>query len=214
MLSVSGFYKYFRNPIELVQFATLAGAYQPRNVGDGTVAGAEAEMRQNLDFLGAVFEGFSISGNFSFTTSRIKLSKTELQSRLENARTGQAVEKYRDMAGQAPYLLNAGLAYNGGKTGFWKGLDAGFYYNVQGETLQYVGIVDRPDIYSKPFHGLNFNANKRFGNDNRMQAGIKVSNILNDSKEAVFRSYRSSETYFSRINTGTSFQLRFSYDIF
>jgi hypothetical protein len=213
-VSLSGFYKRFLKPIELVQFATLAGAYQPRNVGNGTLLGTELEIRQKLDFISPSLKAFSISGNFSVTRSRIKLSKTEYESRLENARTGQSVDEYRNMAGQAPYLLNAGLAYEGEEKGFLNGLDAGLYYNVQGQTLQYVGIVDRPDIYSKPFHGLNFNANKRFGKAQRMQAGLKISNILNDTKEAVFNSYRSTETYFSRLNPGTSFQMRFSFDLF
>jgi hypothetical protein len=213
-ISVSGFYKKFSNPIELVQYTTLVGAFQPRNVGDGEVYGVELELRKNLEFLSILMQNFSFNANFTWTESRIKLSNTEYQSRLDNARTGQEVDQYRDMAGQAPYLINAGIAYNGGVDGFWKGFEAGLYYNVQGETLFIVGIVDRPDIYTRPFHSLNFNANKAFGQDDRMHIGLKVENIFGDDKETVFKSYEATDQFFGKYSPGTKFTVRFAYDIF
>ena len=214
LFSVSVFYKYFKNPIELVQYATQTGAFQPRNVGDGVVAGAELELRKNLDFISILMQRFTFNANFTYTRSRIKLSPTEFESRTDNARTGQTIDDYRDMAGQAPYLVNAGLSWNGGNEGFSKGLEAGIFYNVQGETLTIVGIVDRPDVYSVPFHSLNFNANKSFGKNNRMSAGIKIENLLNDKNESVFKSYNTSDQIFTRLSPGTKFILRFGYNIF
>ena len=214
LFSVSVFYKYFKNPIELVQYATQTGAFQPRNVGDGVVAGAELELRKNLDFISILMQRFTFNANFTYTRSRIKLSPTEFESRTDNARTGQIIDDYRDMAGQAPYLVNAGLTWNGGNEGFSKGLEAGIFYNVQGETLTIVGIVDRPDVYSVPFHSLNFNTNKSFGKNNRMSAGIKIENLLNDKNESVFKSYNTSDQIFTRLSPGTKFILRFGYNIF
>lgn len=214
LYSLSLFYKKFNRPIELVQYATQTGSFQPRNVGDGQVAGVELEVRKNLGFLSIMLHNFSFNANFTYTQSRIKLSSTEFESRMENARTGQSVDEYRDMAGQAPYLLNAGVAWNGGQKGFSKGLEAGLYYNVQGETLTIVGIADRPDVYSVPFNSLNFNANKTFGKDNRMSLGVKIENILNDANETVFKSYGADDQYFTRLNPGSKFTLRFGYNIF
>jgi hypothetical protein len=213
-ISVSGFYKMFHNPIEMVQYATLAGAFQPRNVGDGQVLGAELEVRLNLEPVFHALRNVSFSSNITVTKSQIKLSSTEYESRVLNARTGQTIDEYRDMAGQAPFIINAGILYNGGKKGFWNGFEAGIFYNVQGTTLQYVGMVDRPDIYSKPFNSLNINMNKGFGTDKRMQVGFKVENILNDIKESVYKSYEATDQYFSRLNQGITIQLRFSYAIF
>jgi hypothetical protein len=139
------------------------------------------------------------------------MSETEHESRIENVRAGQTIGEYRDMAGQAPYLVNAGFSYDGGENGFWKGFEAGVYYNVQGTTLQYVGIVDRPDIYSKPFHSLNVNSNKTFGKREQARFGIGVTNLLNDSREAVFKSFNSSDLYFSRLGQGVAVQMSFSY---
>jgi hypothetical protein len=132
---------------------------------------------------------------------------------VENARTGQTIDEYRDMAGQAPFIINAGLSYNGGEKGFWSGFEAGLYYNVQGQTLQYVGMVDRPDIYMKPFHSLNLNTNKTLGKNDRLQVGMKIENILNDTRESVFVSYEADDQYFTRLYQGVTFQLRASYSL-
>ncbi|MEZ5198720.1 MAG: TonB-dependent receptor [Bacteroidales bacterium] len=214
MFSVSGFYKNFINPIEIVQYATQVGAFQPRNVGDGDVYGAEIEVRLELEPLTSSLKNVMFLMNFTLAESRIQLSQTEYDSRVENARTGQTIYEYRDMAGQAPYIINTGLSYNGGTKGFWQDFEAGVYYNVQGKTLEYVGIADRPDIYSKPYNSLNFNSNKKLGKDKRMQIGLKIENILNSSRESVFESYNATDQYFEKLDPGFKFSLRFSYAIF
>ncbi len=213
-ISVSGFYKRFISPIEIVQYATLQGAFQSRNVGDGQVFGGELELRLNLDLIAKAMRNFQFTANFTYVKSRIKLSTTEYESRLANARTGQTVSEYRAMAGQAPYVINCGLSYNGGENGFWNGFEAGLYFNVQGLTLQYVGMVDRPDIYSKPFNSLNFNANKSFGKTKRVQVGLKVENILDAHKESVYKSYEAADQYFLKLNPGVTFTASVKYSLF
>ena len=215
MVSVSAFYKMFKNPIEIVQYATTQkGSFQPRNVGDGTVLGIETEFRQSLDIIRDGLKNFSLNGNISVTRSQIDLSLTEYTSRVENARTGQTIEKTREMAGQAPYIINGGFSYNGGESGFWKGFEAGIYYNVQGTTLQYVGIADRPDIYMLPFHSVNFNTSKYLGKDNRTQISLKIENLLDDKKESVFRSFNPTDMFFTKLEPGITFQFKLSYSLF
>jgi len=213
-LSAGVFYKKFNNPIEVVQYATQAGAFQPRNVGDGQVFGAELEIRQNLSFLGESLEKLSFTTNITIDESRIMLSKTEDDSRIENARTGQEISEYRSMAGQAPLIVNSGIMYDGGEKGFWKGFEAGIFYNVQSRTLQYVGIVDRPDIFLEPFHSLNLTAGKSLGKDGRWQLGVKATNILNDYKESAYVSYMTDNQYFSRLDPGFGMQVSLSYNLF
>ena len=211
-VSVSAFYKFFNNPIEIVQFATQAGSFQPRNVGDGRVAGTEIEVRQGFGFIKESWSAFGVVMNLTLTESRIDLSRTEYDSRVENARDGQTVNTFRDMAGQAPLVINAGLAYSGGEEGFWKNFEAGLYYNVQGRTLLYAGIVDRPDIYTIPFHSLNMNINKSFGEDKNTQVGLKVSNLLNDYREEVFQSFNAEDQFFTRLGIGTTVQLKVTHN--
>ena len=211
-ISVSAFYKKFINPIEIIQFASQAGAFQPRNVGDGQVIGGEIELRLSLKFISEKMKDYSFISNITVTDSRIELSKTEYDSRVENAREGQTIKSYRKMAGQSPYIVNLGFSYNGGENGFWKGLEAGLFYNMQGQTLLYAGIVDRPDIYTVPFHSLNFNLNKKFGKDQRMNVGLKITNLLNDKKEEVYKSYKAEDQYFSRLSIGTTTSLKFGFN--
>lgn len=211
-VSVSAFYKFFNNPIEIVQFASQAGAFQPRNVGDGSVAGTEIEVRQGFGFIKESWSALGVVMNVTLTESRIDLSKTEYDSRIDNARVGQTVNTFRDMAGQAPLVVNAGLAYSGGENGFWKNFEAGVYYNVQGRTLLYAGIVDRPDIYTVPFHSLNLNINKSFGEDKDTQVGLKVSNLLNDYREEVYQSFNAEDQYFTRLGIGTTIQLKLTHN--
>ncbi|MBN1388965.1 MAG: TonB-dependent receptor [Bacteroidales bacterium] len=214
MISASAFYKKFIDPIEIVQYATYTGAFQPRNVGNGEVMGLEFEMRQNLGIFTDAFRNLSIISNVSFTRSKIELSTTEYLSRIENARTGETIDNEREMAGQAPYIINAGISYDGGDNGFGKGFEAGLYYNVQGTTLQYVGIADRPDIYMLPFHSLNFTTSKALGAEQRAKISFKITNLLNDKKESVFRSFNPTDQYFTKLEPGITFSLKFSYTLF
>lgn len=214
-VSLGAFYKTFKNPIEMVQFVSNKGSFQPRNVGDGQVIGGEIELRQNMKTLGESLKNLTLMVNYTYIRSKIEMSDSEYDSRLKNARTGETINDTRDMAGQAPYLINAGLTYdvNGGK-GFAKGLDAGLFYNVQGKTLQYVGINDLPDVYSKPFHSLNFNMTKVLGEKERFQLGFKVENLLDAKRESVYQSYHATDQYFERRSPGTKFEFKLSYSLY
>ena len=118
------------------------------------------------------------------------------------------------MAGQAPYIINSGLSYSGGENGFWSGFEAGLFYNVQGKTLQYVGIADRPDIYMLPFHSLNLTASKSIGKDKKTQLGFKIENLLNDKKESVFKSFNPTDQFFTKLEPGITYHLKLTYSLF
>ena len=210
-ISFGVFYKYFINPIELIQFSTQAGAFQARNVGDGQVMGAEIEMRTGLNFISEKLKDFSWNANFTASQSQIELSNTELESRKANARTGQKIDSSRPMMGQAPFIINAGISYEVSEEGIAKNLRIGLFYNVQSSTLLYVGIVDRPDVFSVAFHSLNINASKDFGKDERMKIAFKMSNILGAERQEVYQSYEANDQIFSRINQGRSFSLGYTY---
>lgn len=209
MISVSAFYKNLQNPIEIVQFLSDPGSFQPRNVGNAQLFGTELEIRKNLGFIHRKMEKFLFQMNSTLTFSEIDLSATEKESRERSARTGEEVSSTRSMAGQAPWIMNAGVIYNNELTG----LEISTFYNVQSRTLEFVGFGNRTDIFSVPFHSLNFNLTKRFGNDNRYSAGLKVSNILNDAREKVFSSYNASDRIFTRLLPQRTFSLSFSYSI-
>ncbi len=212
MLSISAFYKYIQDPIEIVQWATENASLQPRNVGDGQLYGIELESMQCLDLLTPSLKNLSLVGNFSLIESIIQLSETEYASKVSTAREGQVIEKERNMAGQAPYLINAGISFSGDR-GLFENFEAGLYYNVQGKTLLYVGVLEKPDVYVMPFESLNLNITKKIGKEDRFQIGFKVDNILNDKKETKFISF-DDEQYFSAIYQGTTFSLSASYNFY
>jgi len=209
MWSAGVFYKTFENPIEIVQFLSDPGSFQPRNVGNGTVLGVEMEFRKSLGFLSPRFENFLWTTNVTITESRINMSATELRSRELTAREGEVIGTSRDMAGQAPYIINTGISYNN----FSNGWEAGVYYNVQGPTLNLVGFGNRTDTYTVPFHALNLNINKTFGADERIRTSLGVQNLLNDKREIVFSSFGAQDQIFTQLAPGTriNFSVGFSF---
>src|SRR5690606_29725545 len=161
LLSVSGFYKQFDNPIELVRIPEqqTSTEYQPRNVGDGMLYGIEVEVRKDLKFISPALSNFNINGNITFVHSQIDMTSAEYDSRKTYEKAGQNILNTRQMAGQAPYVLNGGLGYSNTDLG----LDVGLFYNVNGPTLYIVGAGLFPDIYNESFHSLNFSLNKKLG---------------------------------------------------
>jgi outer membrane receptor protein involved in Fe transport len=218
-VAVSAFYKQFDNPIELVAFSDAAPTnFQPRNVGDAEVFGLEFELRKNFDFISERLSNLALNLNVSVIESRVQYDRSpngEFESRTNNLRTddeGNPIEEignFRDMQGQAPYIVNAGLVYSD----LEKAFTAGFYYNVQGRKLVIVGIGPNPDIYTVPFHSLNFNFMKSFGEDNKYQVGFGVDNILDDALEQESESFRSPNKIFTFLEPGRTFNLSFSYRI-
>ena len=207
-VALSGFYKSFTNPIELVAYSAAAPSnFQPRNVGNATVAGLEFEVRKNLGFMG--LSNFEVNSNFSYIYSAVTRDSTEYSARVASARIGEVIDELRPMQGQSPYMVNIGLNYNNPKKG-WQG---GLFYNVQGEKLYIVGVADNPDVFEVPFHSLNFNLMKRFGEERQYQMGFGVSNILDDTRDRIFVSYESFSPYFSRWAPGRTFKLTFRYSI-
>jgi len=206
MFSLSGFYKSFEKPIEMVQFLSDPGAFQPRNVGDGSVLGVELELRKGLSFLSSNLQNWFWNANITVTNSKIQMSETELRSRKLTAREGQVIADTREMSGQAPYIVNTGVSYNL----YEKGIEAGLFYNVQGPTLNLVGFGNRTDTFTVPFHSLNLNINKTFGAEERIRANFGVENILNDKKQIIFSSYGANDQFFTNLAPGTEIKFGLS----
>lgn len=207
-LSISGFYKTFDRPIELVRIpaAQTTNEFQPRNVGNGQVVGVEVEFSKTLDFLGDRLSNFRFNGNLTFAHSSIEMTDTEFNNRDRFEKVGETVENTRPMAGQAPYIINAGLAYADPASG----LDLGLFYNVKGRTLTVVGGGLFPDVYSVPFHSLNFNLNKTFG---KASVNFGITNILNSRRQEVFQAFMTADENFQSWLPGTSIGLGVNYSL-
>ncbi len=209
MVSVSGFFKNFQNPIELVRIPEqqTSTEYQTRNVGTGQLLGLEFELRKNFGFIAPALSKLSVNTNVTLVKSQITMTELEFNARNSYARVGQTVERTRDMAGQSPYVINAGLSYNSEELG----LDFGVFYNVKGPTLAIVGTGLAPDIYDEPFHSLNLSVIKKFGKDKNTTVDFKAGNLLNDRIESFYRSFNATKQAFNSINPGMTFSFGVSH---
>ena len=207
MFAVSGFYKDFKDPIEQAFFLQAPTQLTVDNLGNAKVYGVELEVRQRLGFISEGLNNLKFNANVSFIKSELTMSDDEFESRRLAARNGERIDRERNLQGQAPFLLNFGLDYNNSDIG----LQTSLFFNVQGETLEVVGIGLVPDVYTKPFEGLNFTLNKSFGENKRSFIDLKVSNILGSDRESAYQSYGTQDQIFSLSSPGTEFSLGYTF---
>ncbi|KJD35203.1 TonB-dependent receptor [Tamlana sedimentorum] len=211
MIAVSGFYKSFKDPIEIVFMPNTSSAspqFTVANLGDSKVYGAELEFRQNFGFLSESLTNLKLTANASYTQSELEMSEFEYQLRTAEGtlKTGESVDRIRDLQGMSPYLINVGLDYDFVD----KDIRAGLFYNVQGKTLEIVGTGFFPDIYTQPFHSLNFTSNFTLGEKKRSSISLKVNNILGEERESHYESFNAQNQVFSLRQPGTEFSLGYS----
>jgi len=210
MFAISSFYKKFDDPIEIIAFdITAPNQFTPRNSPSATVVGVELEARKNFGFIAEDLEDLSVNLNLSIIDSQIDMARgenQEFESRQIFARDGETIDGSRQLQGQSPYLINAGLNYDNRETG----LETGIFYNVQGKTLEVVGFGVNPDVFTQPFHSLNFNFSKTLGKEQRSKISIKANNILNDERVSLYESFGATKQNFSFRDPGMSFSLGYS----
>ena len=198
IISISGFYKSFFQPIEVVDNPIAVNPeISWRNVDEATVMGFELELRKNLDFI-PYLRNFRIGANYTYVDSKVSIDPVELQGMGENA------DDTRVMMGQAPYIFNGYLGYSNDSIG----LSANLAYNLTGEKLAVVVKGITPDIFEQPFASLDFTLSKKVGKHISLKFAAK--NILNESRDELYIYGGKSYTYKS-YSTGRKFSLGFSY---
>ncbi|WP_179344358.1 TonB-dependent receptor [Winogradskyella ursingii] len=207
MFAISGFFKDFTDPIEQTFFQQATTQLTVGNLGNASVYGLEFELRQRLGFISEGLNNLKFNANFSYIKSELTMSDDEFQSRQDNARDGETIDRERDLQGQSPYLINVGFDYNYSEIG----LQTGLFYNVQGKTLEVVGIGPVPDVYTTPFNSLNFTLNKSFGEDKKSSIDLKVNNILNSTRLSEYESFGAENQTFSLREPGTEISLGYSF---
>ena len=209
LFAISGFYKQFSNPIEIVAFSEATpNQFQPRNVGDAEVIGIELEARKNLSFLSEDLSNFNIGANVSFIDSKVEIDRSEggeFESRVNNARPGEVISTTRSLQGQSPYIINAFLGYRN----IDNGLEANISYNVQGKRLALVGIGRVPDVFEQPFHNLSFKTSKRVG---AVNLSLSVNNILGSRNQKFYESFGAESEIFESFRPARSFGFSLGYD--
>ena len=204
IFAISTFYKQFSDPIEITAFdANQPSVFIVRNNEEASVYGIELEYRK--DILNNDNHKLSLNLNTSVIQSIQTMSDAEYQGRLIS-NPDKEIDDSRELQGQSPYLINLGLVYNL----FEKNIEIGSYYNVQGKTLEVVGIGNLPDVYTLPFHNLNINVSKSFGKNLDQSLTFKAENLLNSKRESEYDYYNIETSPFSIYNPGQSFSLGYS----
>lgn len=148
VVAVSGFYKQFYDPIETTIVPVGQGIVSYQNAKGARMVGAEIEARKGLGFISPVVKDLGILANLTLVYSRVELDATI---------GAQQTNQVRPLAGQSPYVVNAGLDYSNETTG----TRARFLYNVFGPRIAQVGSQRRPDIYEEPRHVLDVTVAQR-----------------------------------------------------
>lgn len=210
MFAVSGFYKHFKNPIELQAYSDARPSdIIARNSESANVYGIEIEARKNFGFLTEQLRDLSLNLNVSAIKSAIQMHENEYNSRQSFAREGQVIENKRELQGQSPFLVNTGLNYNHKESGW----EAGIFYNVQGKTLEIIGFSKNSDVYTKPFNSLNLNVSKKLGiNQQGGTLTLKVDNLLDSRRLSVYEAYNAADQIFSERSPRRTFSLGYRYN--
>ncbi|MEM7101787.1 MAG: TonB-dependent receptor [Bacteroidota bacterium] len=202
IISVSGFYKNFENPIERTFNPQAANTELTfRNVEQAQLAGAEVEFRKKLDFIKPL-RNFSIGANFSYIYSTTDIDSLELALIVTQDPNTKAS---RQMFGQAPYVVNALASYRNEK-----GTSANLAFNMVGPRLTVITRGATPDYEQKPQPSLNFNISQKFGKGFTVKLAAK--NLLN-AKYREVATFKDVEYEIKSYNQGMSFSLGIKYDL-
>ena len=220
MISVSGFYKQFSDPIELIVVSTTGGGtpeFRYRNLGSvlnpqtgeliftgdnqAKLYGAELEVRKDLAFLN--LPELSIGANLAYIYSEAPIPQDELAPKQV---LNPEVSDTRPLYGQSPYIVNAYLNYitESGRT------KASLNFNVQGERLFLVSVGATPDVYEQPFPSLGFRVSQMVGQ--HLDLSLSLNNLLNPEFKRTYE-FGGQEYYFRRYQSGSSISVGLSYKI-
>jgi hypothetical protein len=167
--NVGVFYKKFLNPIEQIILGNNPTQYSFENVESAYSMGIEAELRKSLDFIPGM-RNFTAVLNSSVIKSRVTFPDGSLS-------------RNRPLEGQSPYIVNAGLYYQGENNGMMISL----LYNVIGKRIVAVGRPspneweDIPDIYEMPRNVFDLTVSKTIGKRFELKGGIR--DLLNEKAE-------------------------------
>ncbi len=201
LISVSAFYKNFKDPIERTFNPEAPNAELTfENVAGAHLFGTELEVRKSLEFISPAISGFTLGANFSYVYSRTNISDNEL---LLIRASHPDANSYREMFGQAPYMLNALLSYKNEA-----GTAANLSFNVVGPRITVVTKGATPNYYEQPRPMLNFNISHPFAS--RWTVKLAAGNLLNADKKKVV-TFKGTEYPIELYSPGRSFSLGFHY---
>ncbi len=210
LASISGFYKFFNDPIEIFQ-SVNRGNLKYGNAQDGYVYGTELEYRVNIgnfykndsNTIGKILNNITLFSNLALFKSQI---------------IGAADYTYnRPLQGQSPYIINSGIMYVDKKYNY----SASVMLNRIGPRIAYVGNYLFQEIWEGSRTVLDMQLTKGLMKD-RLEMRLNIRDMLAKSQPLVFYqnfdnkpfSYRNgnySDFWRSRLGTTFTFQLSYKF---
>ena len=171
MVTIGGFYKEFKNPIEATLTPASGGEWdlQYLNAIKATSLGAEIDIRKG-------FQNWAKKHNFlrNFRNISLVINAAYIKSTVETDTQYRFVlDRKRPMFGQSPYVVNAGIYYQSAKND----LAVSLLYNVFGKRIIGVGTPAFPNSYEMPRNNIDLTILKKIGRSLTIKAGVK--DILN-----------------------------------
>ena len=168
VVSVSGFYKRFKDPIEGIVFPSTEFIKSWVNADGARNFGTEVEARSNLGFLSEGLENLALNVNVTLVDSRVDTGSEAL---IFVPGSGSipidVVNRSRRLQGQSPYVVNA--AANWFVPGSGTALTV--LYNRVGRRISSVGTQFLPDVFEEPRDALDVTIDQRLTD----RIGIKAS---------------------------------------
>jgi hypothetical protein len=219
VISVSGFYKKFTDPIELISATNQDRTLTYKNTPGAELLGLEFEVRT---LLGGLFNSrpksllnkLTFFGNFTFLESKVRLKVIDSNNYYFN--------RTRPMQGQSPYVINGGLTYQDDIRNISSTISVNRYGQriflaSNGDATQ-DGFVFEPNLWENGRTQIDFQFTKSIKN-NKMEFRLNVKDIL--AQDLIFFEDNNDNKKFDRnldpirslTNFGRVISLQFTYKL-
>lgn len=201
LLSVTGFYKYIKNPISRIEVASAGGYLSYQNISDhATAAGVEVELKKhifshNLKSGGLSRLSFGFNGAYTYTCAKVPLATDKSGSQLEGA---------------APWLVNADINYLLRKGD--NSVTAALVFNYFSDRIYTIGTQGYQDIMENGIPTLDFVAQAKLGR--HFGISLKARNLLNSAHQLTRKGDGdNNEVILSKYKKGLDFSLGLTYNL-
>lgn len=166
IISLSGFYKNFDNPIETINRTGTSGAPELyfSNIDRSQSFGGELEFRFKLGFLSKVenhklWDQLTLYSNVSLIKSVVNMDEVI------------GAGGNRPLQGQSPYIINSGLFYTNKKEDF----NVTLSYNVIGPRIYIVGNQQEPSVWENGRNVIDLQLSKTY---KKFELKLNIKDIL------------------------------------
>jgi TonB-dependent receptor len=202
IISVSGFYKKFENPIEMINRTGTSGSPEIyyTNVDFARNIGMEFEFRYNMG---------NISKKDNFLDKLTAYANASIIKSSVDLNGFNGVGSERPLQYQSPYIINSGLLYKSDSS-----LVISLSYNIIGQRIYIVGNTQEPSVWENYRNVIDLQISKTF---NKIEVKVNVKDLL--AQDLVYfqdlngnRKFDSGDNKWQEIKFGQNISISFKYN--